>query len=91
MIDCGNSGTLARLLCGMLAGYNCEVKIIGDKSFSRRDFSRVVRPLKLFGVNFQNKKKLPIKISGSKFLRPINYIEEKGSAQVKSSIMLSLC
>ena len=89
VIDCGNSGTLARLLCGMLAGYNCEVKIIGDKSLSRRDFSRVVRPLKLFGVNFQNKKKLPIKISGSKFLRPINYIEEKGSAQVKSSIMLA--
>ena len=37
VIDCGNSGTLARLLCGMLAGYNCEVKIIGDKSLSRRD------------------------------------------------------
>ena len=89
VINCGNSGTLARLLCGMLAGYDCKVKIIGDKSLSRRDFSRVVRPLKLFGVNFQNKKKLPIKISGSKFLRPINYFEEKGSAQVKSSIMLA--
>ena len=44
-----------------------KIKIIGDKSLSRRDFSRVVRPLKLFGVNFQNKKKLPIKISGSKY------------------------
>ena len=90
VINCGNSGTLARLLCGMLASYNYEVKIIGDKSLSKRDFARIIQPLNLFGVNFQNNKSnLPIKISGSKFLRPINYFEKKGSAQVKSSIMLA--
>ena len=47
-----------------------------------------MRPLSCLVLIFKIKK-LPIKTSGSKFLRPINYIEEKGSAQVKSSIMLA--
>ena len=57
---------------------------------SKRDFSRVVKPLELFGINIKtNKNKLPITIKGSKFLRPIFYKEEKGSAQVKSAILLA--
>ena len=89
-IYAGNSGTLARLLCGVLSSYCCDVYITGDKSLSKRDFSRVIDPLKLFGINFiGSRKKLPIKVRGTEFLKPINYIEKKGSAQVKSAIMLA--
>ena len=65
--------------------------MVGDKSLSKRDFSRVIKPLKNMGVNFypQNKKKLPIFIKGSKYLRPIKYIENRGSAQCKSCCYVS--
>ena len=90
VIDAGNSGTFARLFCGLISSYENEITLIGDKSLSKRDFSRVMKPLKLFGVNFKSKNnKLPIKILGSSFLRPIYYFEKKGSAQVKSAILLS--
>ena len=89
-INAGNSGTLARLILGLLVKSKFVVKIIGDKSLSRRDFSRVINPLKLFGVNIKSKNNsLPIEISGTKFLRPITYNETIGSAQVKSCIILS--
>ena len=89
-IYAGNSGTLARLILGLLVKSKSEVKIIGDKSLSKRDFSRVIKPLKLFGINIKSKKNLlPIRIRGTEFLRPISYNEEIGSAQVKSCIILS--
>ncbi len=89
-IDAGNSGTFARLIMGVLASSNNSVIIKGDKSLSSRDFGRVIKPLNLFGVKINSKKnKLPLKIKGNSFLRPIYYFEEKGSAQVKSCIMLS--
>ena len=89
-LDAGNSGTFARLLCGALAGNIMNVKVTGDSSLSKRDFSRVVKPLELFGINIKtNRNKMPISIRGSKFLRPIFYKEEKGSAQVKSAILLA--
>ena len=52
-INAGNSGTLARLLLGSLIKSKKTVKIIGDKSLSKRDFSRVTEPLKKFGVNIK--------------------------------------
>ena len=89
-LNAGNSGTFARLLCGTLAGNIMNVNVTGDSSLSKRDFSRVVKPLKLFGIQIKtNKNKLPITIKGSKYLRPIFYKEEKGSAQVKSAILLA--
>lgn len=89
-IDAGNSGTLARLIIGLLVDSESEIKIIGDKSLSKRDFSRVTDPLKLFGPNIiSNKNKLPVKITGSNYLRPIIYREHLGSAQCKSSVMLA--
>ena len=86
-----NSGTLARLICGLLVKSKNIIKIVGDKSLSRRDFSRVILPLSEFGVNFypKSKKNLPIKIEGTNFLRPIKYVEEKGSAQVKSLLIFA--
>ncbi len=89
-INAGNSGTFSRIILGVLAKSDKTVKLIGDKSLSRRDFSRVIDPLRLFGINIKsNKNKLPIEILGSKFLRPINYFENKGSAQCKSCVMFA--
>ena len=90
IINAQNSGTFARLILGVLARTEKNVILKGDKSLSNRDFLRVIKPLSLFGVKISSKKyKLPIKIRGTKYLRPINYKELKGSAQVKSCIMLA--
>ena len=90
-IDAGNSGTFARLLLGLLVKSSNEIMLIGDKSLSKRDFKRVSDPLKKFGAKFKSKNKngLPLKILGTEFLKPIKYIEKKGSAQCKSSVILA--
>ena len=90
IINAGNSGTLARLILGLLVKSKSKIKLIGDKSLSKRDFSRVIEPLRLFGIDIKSKKNsLPIEILGTNFLRPINYVESIGSAQVKSCIIFS--
>lgn len=87
-INAGNSGTLARLILGLLVKSKFRIRLIGDKSLSKRDFSRVIKPLRLFGVNIQSRKNsLPIEILGTDYLRPISYNEKIGSAQVKSCII----
>ena len=90
VINAKNSGTLGRLILGLLINTTVPIKIIGDKSLSKRDFKRVSDPLSKFGAKFKlkNKKNLPLTIIGSKKLKPINYVENKGSAQCKSSIIL---
>ena len=50
ILDAGNSGTLARCILGLLSSLDKNIKLIGDRSLSRRDFIRVIRPLNLFGV-----------------------------------------
>ena len=91
IIDAKNSGTLGRLLLGLLIKSPKKIEIIGDKSLSKRDFSRVTVPLKKFGATFYHKakNKLPLSILGSQSPKGINYIENKGSAQCKSSVMLA--
>ncbi len=70
----------------MLIKTDKKIKLIGDKSLSKRDFSRVVKPLRLFGANIKSKNNcLPVKIQGTEFLRPINYVENIGSAQIKTA------
>ena len=89
-LNAGNSGTLGRLIIGLLIHSKHKIKIIGDKSLSKRDFSRIIKPLKKFGAKFvSNKGKLPIIIYGTKKPKPIKYFENKGSAQCKSSVMLA--
>jgi len=89
-LDAGNSGTLARLLIGLLIHANEKIKITGDESLSNRDFLRITKPLEKFGATFKtNSGKLPIIIKGTKKSRPIKYYENKGSAQCKSSVMLA--
>ena len=56
VINAGNSGTLGRLILSLLIKTNKKIKLIGDKSLSKRDFSRVTKPLKLFGANIKSKK-----------------------------------
>ena len=89
-LNAGNSGTLARLILGLLIHSKNKIKLIGDRSLSRRDFKRVINPLKKFGAKFIYKKKgLPLIIEGTNKPKAINYFEKKGSAQCKSSIMLA--
>ena len=89
-IYAGNSGTFARLFCGLIVKTENQIQVLGDKSLSKRDFSRIIVPLSLFGVYFKSKKgKLPLNIIGTKHLKPIYFKETKGSAQVKSAIMLA--
>jgi len=90
-IDAGNSGTFGRLILALLIRSPYKIKLIGDKSLSRRDFSRVINPLKEFGASFYpaDKFTLPIYIQGTNFVRPIKYFEKKGSAQIKSCVMLA--
>ena len=85
VINAGNSGTLGRLILSLLIKNEKKIKLIGDKSLSKRDFSRVTKPLKLFGANIKsNKNYLPVNIQGTRFIRPINYSENIGSAQIKT-------
>ena len=91
IINAQNSGTLGRLILGILIDTPVPIKIIGDKSLSKRDFRRVSKPLSKFGASFQlkNNYNLPLTIKGSKKLKPIRFFENKGSAQCKSSVIFA--
>jgi 3-phosphoshikimate 1-carboxyvinyltransferase len=89
-INARNSGTLGRLIMGILIDTPYKIKIIGDNSLSKRDFNRIAEPLNKFGADIKlTNKGLPLTIKGSEDPLPINYLENKGSAQVKSSIILA--
>ena len=90
VLDAGNSGTLGRLILGLLVHSEKNILLKGDKSLSKRDFYRVTEPLKKFGAKFQtNHGKLPLKIKGTNNSVPIFYNENKGSAQCKSAVMFA--
>ena len=88
-INAENSGTLGRLILGLLINTNHKIKLIGDKSLSKRDFKRVAEPLSKFGAKFKlnQNKNLPLTITGSSNLKSIIYTERKGSAQCKSAVI----
>tara|TARA_Y100000741_G_scaffold322462_1_gene272174 strand:- start:290 stop:1606 length:1317 start_codon:yes stop_codon:yes gene_type:complete len=89
-INSKNSGTLGRLIMGLLIDTPHKIKIIGDKSLSKRDFYRIAEPLKKFGANIKlTNKGLPLTIQGREKPSPINYLENKGSAQCKSSVIFA--
>ena len=90
-LNAGNSGTAGRLILALLLKTPYKIKIIGDKSLSKRDFSRVIEPLEKIGAKFYplGRKKLPISIIGSNYLRPITYYEKRASAQCKTCVMLA--
>ena len=87
----GNSATTARLLTGLLSTHPGKFYLYGDKSMNRRDMSRIFDPLSKIGAHFYPKSKntLPIKIFGTDMPLAQNHIENMGSAQVKSSLLLA--
>ena len=90
-INSGNSGTLGRLILGLIINTPNSIKLIGDKSLSNRDFKRISDRLSNFGASFKlgKNKHLPLKIIGSSKLKPIKYLENRGSAQCKSAVMFA--
>lgn len=89
IIDCGNSGTTARLLAGIVAGSNLSLILSGDESLSRRPMRRVIDPLTAMGAElFATDGHLPMKINGRKLL-PFEYRLPVASAQVKSALLLA--
>ncbi len=90
VLDCGNSGTLARLLIGILSTTpNINLKITGDRSLKKRSMSKLIHLMNKFGANFKkNKSFLPINIVSSSMPLGINY-ESGVSAQLKSAVILA--
>ena len=91
ILDCGNSGTTARLLCGILANLKGRFKLVGDESLSKRPMERVVRPLAdLMMVNIRSTDgHLPIYIEAKGKTKAADFFNKTGSAQVKSAVMFA--
>ncbi len=89
-LDCGNSGTTARLMAGVCAAHAFRSRFEGDASLSQRPMGRIARPLGAMGARlcFDGAETLPMTIDGGA-LRPLTWINETGSAQVKSAILLA--
>jgi 3-phosphoshikimate 1-carboxyvinyltransferase len=90
IIDCGNSGTGARLIMGAAAGFPIEATFTGDASLRSRPMGRVLEPLKAMGLKILSDTdgRLPLTIQGGS-LRGITYKLPVASAQVKSAILLA--
>ncbi|MDG1286870.1 MAG: 3-phosphoshikimate 1-carboxyvinyltransferase [Rickettsiales bacterium] len=90
VIDCGNSGTSARLLMGLAAAYDFTSFFTGDASLRKRPMKRVVTPLSEMGAKFtaSENNTFPLAITGGK-LNAIEYTLPIASAQVKSAILLA--
>jgi 3-phosphoshikimate 1-carboxyvinyltransferase len=92
-LDCGNSGTSARLLAGVVAGAGLTARFVGDASLSRRPMRRVQRPLEQMGasVELPTHGGLPMTVRGGA-LSEIEWTSDTASAQVKSCVLLAaLC
>ncbi len=89
-IDCGNSGTLARILLGAIGGSEIIATLVGDLSLSSRPMDRVINPLKKMGISFDSiNNRLPLIVRGASDILPIKYISPISSAQVKTTILLA--
>ena len=91
VLDMGNSGTAARLLCGILAGHDLFAVMTGDASLRRRPMRRVTDPLAACGARFQSRAggRLPLAIQGAQDALPLEYTLPVASAQVKSALLLA--
>lgn len=91
VIDCGNSGTTARLLLGILAGAGVVAELTGDASLRSRPMARVTEPLGRMGARFEfvgGAGLLPLRVQGGQ-LRAIEFESPHASAQVKSALLLA--
>ena len=91
VLDMGNSGTAARLLCGILASHPIFAVMTGDASLRRRPMARVTIPLAETGARFTSRAggKLPLAIEGALDALPLEHRMQVASAQVKSAILLA--
>lgn len=88
-IDCGNSGTSARLLMGAAAGFDgLNATFVGDESLSKRPMRRVVDPISRMGASFDGGDTLPLTLHGAT-LGGIDHVQAVSSAQVKTAILLA--
>lgn len=89
-LDCGNSGSSARLLAGIAAALPFASTFVGDASLSRRPMRRVAKPLSQMGaeVRLPEHGGLPMTVRGGT-LQPIHFFSETSSAQVKSAVLLA--
>ena len=89
IIDAGNSGTLARLISGILATQSFDSSLTGDESLIKRPMKRVIDPLMAVGAKIaSDKSKLPLSFVKSS-IEPINHVSSIASAQVKSCLLLA--
>lgn len=91
MLDVGNSGTTARLICGILSGQSFSSELNGDASIQSRPMKRIMTPLKAMGadiVSLTGNDCAPLRING-KPLHAIHYNSPVASAQVKSCVLLA--
>ncbi len=90
-LDCGNSGTAMRLLCGVLAGQRFDSELAGDASLSARPMRRVTDPLAQMGAVIDTAAggTPPLRIHGGNTLQGIGYTPPVASAQVKSAVLLA--
>ena len=92
VLDCGNSGTTARLFLGVLAGQPFWSVLTGDDSLRRRPMGRVTEPLGQMGATVVGRSggsRLPLAIRGARPLGGIRYRSPVSSAQVKSALLLA--
>jgi len=92
VIDCGNSGTTARLLLGVLAGQPFSALLTGDASLRGRPMARVTEPLGRMGaviVGRARATRLPLAVQGMRPLRAIAHTSPVASSQVKSAVLLA--
>lgn len=91
-IDCGNSGTTARLMMGICAGLGIRARFTGDASLQTRPMRRVTGPLSQMGAAFTFTEEdgcLPVELAGGTRLSAVSYRSPKASAQVKSAVLLA--
>ncbi len=89
-LDCGNAGTAMRLLAGLLAGQSFDSTLAGDASLSKRPMQRVIEPLHSMGARIDSDQSLPpLRITGGRSLKGIDYDLPVASAQVKSALLLA--
>ncbi len=92
VIDCGNSGTGARLLVGVLAGQPFWTVLTGDESLRSRPMDRVAEPLRRMGATVVGRRegsRLPLAVRGTRPLRALTYASPVASAQVKTAVLLA--
>ena len=89
-VDCGNAGTLLRLLAGILTGQHGTFVLTGDDSLRSRPMDRIAEPLTRMGARITTADgRAPLTIDGTDALHGIEYVLPVPSAQVKSAILLA--